>query len=282
MADTENKLTLALRILRKFIEGEAVTDDEIFDAFPGLRESEDERIRKEMIGFLKSEKAFRTIDLHTSERWVAYLEKQKEQKQNQLEDYSRGYNDGYYHGITDSEQKPASSPIMTEKRLNLEKSINVKEYVYGKTDEEFIRGCANILIANDFAISAERLLSMFPSKPAEWSKEDETRCTNAIILLQTPILRNVYRQDEIEKAVGWLRDLRPQPHWKPSEEQMKALKRTILLANFGAEKERQDAMSSLYTDLLKLNQNSITCSIGKSDDTTTQIKSSDNIFRTKH
>ena len=47
-------------------------------AFPELAESEDERIRKEMIDFLKSEKAFQTIDLPISERWIAYLEKQKD------------------------------------------------------------------------------------------------------------------------------------------------------------------------------------------------------------
>ena len=46
--------------------------------FPQLHESDDERTRKEMISFLKSEKAFQTIDLPTSEKWVAYLEKQKE------------------------------------------------------------------------------------------------------------------------------------------------------------------------------------------------------------
>jgi len=54
----------------------------------------------------------------------------------------------------------------------------------------------------------------------EWSEEDETRRTNAIILLQTPILRKVYQQGEIDKAVEWLRNLRPQPQWKPSDEQI--------------------------------------------------------------
>ena len=47
-----------------------------YKAFPELKESEDERIRKEMINFLKSEKAFRTIDLSISERWIAWLETQ--------------------------------------------------------------------------------------------------------------------------------------------------------------------------------------------------------------
>ena len=206
--NTENKLTLALNIIRRYINGEAVSDDEVFYAFPGLKESEDERTNRELSEFISSIKqisesgrttwAVREEDAGMCERFLAYLERQKEQKKdNPLEDYSRGYNAGYYHGITDSEQKPA-----------------------------------------------------------EWSEEDEKNYN---------LLLNHFRQafehratsltwEEIEKIYYFLQHLRPQPHWKPSGEQMKALNRTILLTNFGAEKERWDAMSSLYNDLLKLIQ----------------------------
>lgn len=43
-----------------------------------------------------------------------------------------------------------------------------------------------------------------------------------------------------------------EPHWKPSEEQMEALKRTIHLSNFGAEENRRKSLSSLYEQLKKL------------------------------
>ena len=49
---------------------------------------------------------------------------------------------------------------------------SVTKFVYNKSDEEFIRDCANILKANDFGTSAERLLSMLEQKPVEWSEED--------------------------------------------------------------------------------------------------------------
>ena len=40
--------------------------------------------------------------------------------------------------------------------------------------------------------------------------------------------------------------------WKPSEEQMEALERTIRLANFGAEEDRRKALESLHNRLKKL------------------------------
>jgi len=52
--------------------------------FPGLKESEDERIRKEIIAFLKENfdtgRAEETWSLSGLERWIAWLEKQGEQK----------------------------------------------------------------------------------------------------------------------------------------------------------------------------------------------------------
>ena len=41
-------------------------------------------------------------------------------------------------------------------------------------------------------------------------------------------------------------------HWKPSEEQMEALERTIRLANFGLEEDRRKVLESLYEQLKKL------------------------------
>ena len=89
------------------------------------------------------------------------------------------------------------------------------------------------------------LKSLRPHPKKELDKEDETRRTNAIILLQTPILRKVYQQGEIDKAVEWLRNLRPNPHWKPSEEQMEALRHYVETTTDGE-------LDLLYNDLLKL------------------------------
>jgi hypothetical protein len=136
-----------------------------------------------------------------------------------------------------------------------QKPSSLTKYVYSKEDKRFIQDCANILIANDYAISAERLLSMFEQKPAEWSEEDENALKYIHELISYGYSMKFMDAQTAHDMREWVnKSLRTQPHWKPSEEQMKALKRTILLANFGAEKERQDAMSSLYDNLLKLKQ----------------------------
>lgn len=125
---------------------------EAFEFFaPELRESEDEKTRKEIIEFIRSQ-----IEDGNSvgwDRWIAWLEKQKEQKPRLIGE--------------DSVEKMARQMCET-----------------GQTIEQ---------------------------KPS-WSEEDKM------------IEKNL---QEIENAT-WeirhrLKSLRPQPHWKPSEEQMKAL-----------------------------------------------------------
>ena len=58
-------------------------------------------------------------------------------------------------------------------------------------------------------------------KPAEWSEEDEKffRLLHAGLYA----MKGRIGVDEYNKAVNRLKSLRPQPHWKPTEEQMKAL-----------------------------------------------------------
>ena len=245
----------------------------IEDAFPELRESEDERIRKELISQVEKSKH------HPADkaRWIAYLEKQKELPF--VKDVMLGYPGHYYY---DGERmhfrgSPAMEEKQKEQKPNIEiclhsiKSKSYKEtgypsvtrFVYNKSDEKFIRDCANILKANDYEQSAERLLSMIEQKPAEWSdtnelvfqdickhlkeegyggwvvllealksgefsnhnaewsEEDEKRLDAVIELLEnTSAIHPNYSH---RKLIIWLKSLRPQPHWKPSEEQMKAL-----------------------------------------------------------
>ena len=86
-------------------------------------------------------------------------------------------------------------------------------------------------------------------KPAEWSEEEKLKlrlCIDALNVGQTK--RHIYEQgitpDELK---AWLKSLRPQPHWKPSEEQMEALE--YALGKGG--KYGRDALRELY-DKLKL------------------------------
>jgi len=84
----------------------------------------------------------------------------------------------------------------------------------------------------------------------EWSREDE-RMVQCII----GDIKNVRKRLSVpslikmcDKEIAWLKSLRPQPHWKPSEEQMEALC-YVKQFDYGGHKV---ALESLYNDLKKL------------------------------
>lgn len=91
-------------------------------------------------------------------------------------------------------------------------------------------------------------------KPAECSEEDEGML-NCIIA--TLCEESHGGRETNDKMVTWLenrlKSLRPQPHWKPSEEQMNSLQEVIiLLANLRRNLDNRKSLESLYDDLKKL------------------------------
>ena len=91
------------------------------------------------------------------------------------------------------------------------------------------------------------------SKP-KVSEEDEVNIGWLIAYLKGDNAGEYYDEMMRESLADWLenrfKSLRPS--WKPSEEQMKALERTIHIANFGLEVDRRKALESLYEELKKL------------------------------
>ena len=64
-------------------------------------------------------------------------------------------------------------------------------------------------------------------KPAEWSEEDKNRLNRICDFLwknRKGDTSEIYQQ---EKDIAWLKSLRPQNHWKPSEEQLLSLRQVI-------------------------------------------------------
>lgn len=83
-------------------------------------------------------------------------------------------------------------------------------------------------------------------KPVEWSEEDEGNrryCINAINGIP------YYSPENKQELVNWLKSLRPQKQWKPSEEQMNALDDVISSMDI-----KYDVLSELYKDLKKLRE----------------------------
>jgi hypothetical protein len=91
-------------------------------------------------------------------------------------------------------------------------------------------------------------------KPAEWSEEDSKRYVSIRTTLETSA---VLSKEDYDANVVWLRDLvnakkysGPKPSWKPSDEQMEALRRAS--TNEYVSAEQFDILVSLYEQLKKL------------------------------
>lgn len=74
--------------------------------FPELQESDDERIRKAILSFIKQPAGMQELTTKEYSKWVEYLEKQKVITEG---DFGRGYDCGYQAGYASKEQKPQNT-----------------------------------------------------------------------------------------------------------------------------------------------------------------------------
>ena len=180
---------------------------------PELAESEDERIRKEMIHFLEIEKNQMTPEQCSAceNRWIAWLEKQGEQKPVEWSE------DDEFH------LKSIESTIEYCKR---EVAENEEARYLFNEDLNWLESLKNRCL---------------PQPKQEWSEEDEKN--RDLLIKQLSALKCSFALD-FKDAINWLKSLRPhkndyhegfkagfekakQMHyncWKPTEEQMDALK----------------------------------------------------------
>jgi GNAT superfamily N-acetyltransferase len=85
------------------------------------------------------------------------------------------------------------------------------------------------------------------SPKQEWSEEDEQIFNHIIYCAEN---RGWIPFNEIDWLKSRVKSLRPQPHWKPIEEHLQALRRAIKKADVGSDTERW--LNDLYNDLKKL------------------------------
>ena len=158
------------------------------DIFPELAESEDEKVRKGLLKYIKDlcKNTSTPFSLSDVKLWIDWLEKQGEQKS--VTDirtwkYIADYVVTKWCGIGQYLDSPRLTTIAEELQ---------KKYHLGQKQGE--------------------------QKPAEWSEEDENNI-NGICYL---ITENCDTEKAIE-LISWLKSLRPQSHWRPSKEQLYAL-----------------------------------------------------------
>lgn len=91
-------------------------------------------------------------------------------------------------------------------------------------------------------------------KPAEWSTEDLQMIDETLYFINEFQKSNrCVDEGDMQNSVTcekWLKSLKPQPHWKPSEEQMKAVQDAIAREPYGS--AYAHTLHSLYNDLSQL------------------------------
>ena len=254
--------------------------------FPELLESEDEKIRKAIVLGIKrcadAGSIFGTVINNEGVNYhdvLAWLEKQKEQKP---------IGDGELNALAYLEQLGYTCiPPSAEKRdyscLNdLERAIHrgflaagvenvhfgiiketakeclaqMKTAEWGEEDEKMLKVVQDLIYGIELSAQTEFgykqavaclewLNSIRPQPKQEWSEEDERILKGIIGLVDHDQHYNVSNKEMLD----WLKSLRP--FWKPSEEQMNALRRAVnKLANTDVADSVR--LSIMYDNLKKL------------------------------
>ena len=237
-----------------------LTSQTIEKAFPELRESEDERIRKELIERfnweLKSAEeqdaagCSRQKDIAMFKRGLAWLEKQGEQKfieqdteVNDLWVYIREWNDKFGRLPKDEDELAACIDYVMKRQKAAWSEKHIADVFEKVGLARIVREQGNDQLTN--AVQSA-MIELSKQQNTAWSEEDESMflmCSDAIA---AACAAAYYTTEEMNKMQNWLKSLKPN-HWKPSDLQLEALESAYKqLPNI------QYFLQSLYNDLLKL------------------------------
>ena len=95
---------------------------------------------------------------------------------------------------------------------------------------------------NSYMIENYKEKSEKEQRSAEWTEEE--------IIMKGEITNLLQKSGHYEKESAWLKSLKPQSHWKPSDEQLEALKDAIRIKPF--ENPSNNLLWELYEQLKKL------------------------------
>lgn len=217
---------------------------------PELRESEDERIRKELIEYLRGDLDDITTD--DTDRWINWIEKQKDcflVPKSHLDPVGKLGVDGMKMLEKQKEQKPNSTedmPYITDEHFYEREHADSFKY---KLAEYMTKCCTKKEgpYGYEYGISAESILQMAKEelikrgelkeqKPAEkseiptnpeWSEKkinwDDVKHS---IKITTNDSSNASGLEATNKSPDEINKAEREPAWKPTEEQMNALNTT--------------------------------------------------------
>lgn len=255
---------------------------------PELKESEDERIRRELTSLF--EDGIKGIShRYTGEdcgRWLAWLKNQGEptdipadMANTPKEEYQKGWDaamrqlpkevDSQVWQIANNSAKTFEESFAilcaTQKAYDKGKKDALKEqnHAWSEEDESKIKGIINTLEGLCDSATSDTTKDLYIAKidwlksikcrvqpKQEWSDNDEKRMNHIIQFLEDKDRwKDSERAFPIEEDIRWLKDLKPQNRWKPTAAQMYALKQEVENKIYSG---GDIDLSSLYHDLTKL------------------------------
>ena len=183
-------------------------EEDILDIFPSLKESDEERIRKDIVFYI----AANHKDDGEKARWLYWLEKQCEYAnfRNKIQ-------------IGDKVTRNEDGVLVNLSQLN---RVAKKDEKQGK---------------NNMGISE--------TTKQEWSEEDETKLNDAINACKAQYGNMSYTAD-------WLLSLKERFTWKPSDEQIKAIRlaRSFVTDDFDEHPALSEILIELEKQLKKLRE----------------------------
>ena len=227
------------------------------ELFPELKESEDEKTRKEIVGYLK-----RNLRLE----WAAWLERQGEKKPIEEvngEDYgidglwhaqrilenTLGSVDGYQtdDGILDHKAAiTAVKKLYKQKHSLSEEDEHRIKLLEALCEDKLCESVPNSTMYEEMKITIDWLKSLRPQPKQKWTEEDKEMFKSLKTLLNNT---SCYSCTEgVDKILAWLKSLKQKYTWKPSDKQMEAL--FVLLPTVC----NSNPAFSLYNDLKKLKE----------------------------
>lgn len=234
-AYTEAKAAMRQRVDAGFID--EVYAREIFKDF----ENEGEIIKKELIAAFQNGVAYNSISKERAKDYISWIEKHKQTPQWMI-DFFNEHRSHFGRPMDYDEHREVEGKLLCIQQWlegnfveqKIQPKFKVGDWIRYKTNPDDVErvDCVSdnhyILDikgkCNTVLFTCQDLWELVEYKPT-WSKEDDNCICKIINWLD---VCKAYNQDsksikEISEHIQWLKSLRPQSQWKPSQEQIEAL-----------------------------------------------------------
>lgn len=210
--------------------------------FPELKESDDERISREITEFILTHRIDEPNDIEDTNSWIAWLEKQGEKKEYIFKSLPR---------LLDMIEPTSKAKAYCQKLID---TLMKEGYA---TDAKIVGECLKKMNGEKVALAT--MDEKQGEQKSKWGEEDEIRLDR---ICKTLWKNRKGDTDEIfqqEQDVDWLKTLKPQNTWKPSDEQIKAIRlaRSFVVDDFGEHPTLSEILMELEEQLQKIKENKL-------------------------